>query len=166
MSTDDLTLQEFRDAISQIRIKQMMLISFAIVFGATLFAVVAGLVKKDSDSDLMILQYVNFGMTFMCLMMSVVVPGLVLKLAGSNKGMTPEQIINKIQAAHLVRLALVEGAALFGCVCVLLGIGYINYISLVPLYLTLFMNLPTEKMICRQFIVYFKQDNRLLLEIE
>lgn len=166
MSIDDLTLQEFRETITPIRIKQMMLISFAIVMGATFFAVVAGFLGKDANSNLLILQYVNFGMAFMCLMMSSVVPGLILKMAGSDKNITPEQIINKIQAAHLVRFALVEGAALLGCVCVLLGIGFINFISLFPLYFTLIMNIPTEKMICRQFIVYFKQDNRLLLEIE
>lgn len=166
MSIDDLTLQEFRETITPIRIKQMMLISFAIVMGATFFAVTAGFVEIEGNSDLMVLQYINFGLAFMCLVSSGIVPGIIMKIAASNKNMTPEQIINKIQAAHLVRLALVEGAALFGCVCVLLGIGYINYISLLPLYLILIMNFPTEKMICRQFIVYFKQDNRLLLEIE
>jgi len=163
-SGKELSLDEFRSSIPKQRIMAMKIITFALVFGPCLFAVVAGTVANNSQGkDLEILQTVNFILTAMMIVMSTVIPKFILKSQMNNDAVNG--VLNKIQSAVLVRLALVEGAALFGGVCVLLGLGYINYISMAPLFIVALTNLPTEKYLCRQFIIHIKKDPRLLVEI-
>ena len=54
-------------------------------------------------------------MTIMMIVMSKVLPSIMMKnnAQGQGMGLTEIEIImNKIQAAHIMKLALVEGAAL------------------------------------------------------
>lgn len=167
MSIEDLSLEEFRKSISSERVLILKVITFALVIGPVLFAGVAGFVAKNaSKSPPEILMTVNFIFAFLALVISYVVPGLLLRNAAKGKNLNSVKVLNQIQVVHIIRFAIVEAAGLFGCVCVLLGIGFINYLSLLPLFITLAGNIPTEKYICRQFIVYFKQDSRLLIELE
>lgn len=162
---DGLSLEEFRGEIPKERVSALKIISLALILGPTLFAVVAGFLAPDAKGNpVKVLMTVNFIMAGIMFLTSMVLPNLIMR-QGSSKISSTTQILNKIQGAHILKLALVEGAGLFGCVCVLLGLGYINYLSLVPLYFTVITNLPTEKYLCRQFIVHFKQDRRLLLEL-
>lgn len=95
-----------------------------------MFAFVAGFVAKDADTnDLSVLQTVNFIFAAMMFVMSKVLPALIMKgqvKFQNNETAGAGRILNKIQVAHLLRLATVEAAALFGSVCVLLGLGFIN----------------------------------------
>lgn len=167
---EDMTLEEFKSSIPKSRVSALLIISFALILGPTLFAGVAGFVAKSTDGKPPeILMTINFILAALMFVVSKVTSSLVMK--GNSRFNFPnqssvDQVLNKIQGAHIVRLALVEGPALFGCVCVLLGLGYVNYISLIPLYLTFITNIPTEKYICRQFIVHIKKDPRLLVEID
>ena len=167
---EEISLEEFRSSIPKQRVLALQIISVALLFGPILFAVVAGVVAQEpSSSTPKILQTVNFILAALMFVLSNVIPSLTMKgktriqISGQS---TAEKVLNKIQAAQLVRLALVEGAALFGCVCVLIGVGFINYLTMIPLFFMFFTNLPTEKYICRQFIIHFKKDRRLLLELE
>ena len=166
---EDISLDDFKNAIPKQRIQVMQIISFGLVLGPSIFAVVAGAVNKESQTDdLAILQTVNFVIGSIMFVMSSIIPNVIMK--GKSKASFEAQsaadlALNKIQSAQIVRLALVEGAALFGSVCVLIGVGYVNYITMIPLYFVFLTNLPTEKYICRQFILHVKKDPRLLVEI-
>ena len=167
---EEMSVKEFWDSLDDKKVLAFKIITFGLVGGATLFGIIAFIMAGKEDEDFhSILTAVNLVHAFIIFGVSFVIPNVILKQAKNieNSSLSAtDQILNKIQTAHLVRFALVEGIALFGAVCVLIGAGYINYLSMVPLYLTLFSNFPSKKYICRQFVIYFKQDRRLLIDIE
>ncbi len=94
----DLSFEEFRKSISKQRVTVLMIISLALVFGPTLFAVIAGVIAKNSDSkNLEILQTVNFILAAVMFVMSNVIPGVILRGNSEfqNQGAEPaEKILN------------------------------------------------------------------------
>ena len=107
---EDISLDEFREGIPKQRVMVLKVITFALVGGPTLFAVIAGVLKQDSSGNqLQILQSINLGFAVMAFILSKVMPGIVLKskIQGQGMGMTNvELILNKIQMAHIMRIAL------------------------------------------------------------
>ena len=137
---------------------------------AVAFAIIAGVMtsgREKAMDEIAILTYVNLGFTGLAYVMSMIIPGLVMKVKAGNVDSNEvllDQAMKKIQSGHMVRFGLVEGAALFGCVCVFIGQGYINYLSLIPLFMALVAHFPTKEELVRQFIVHIRQDERLIAE--
>jgi hypothetical protein len=171
MGYTKLSVENFKEAITTPKLMQLRIITFALFVGPMLYAIVAGVLafnqEKVASQEIAILTYVNFSVGAVAFLCSLIVPGIVIKSKAANVSTDRElieQAIGKIFAGHLIRFAMVEGAALFGCTCVLLGLGYINYLTFIPLVMALVAHFPSRNELVRQFIVHIRQDERLIVE--
>lgn len=138
------------------QLRALRLIGFALCSGAVLFAVVAtgiglmgaGAEPTDVEPDTTLVQMLSMVHMFMIVTMLAMATIVPSKLAAN---LAPEQA----QMPYILRWALVEGAALFGCVVVLIAgtngvlpaepVYYANLLSVVAMVSFVFTDLGRLK---------------------
>lgn len=183
----DLNLEDFEAAIDsgqQLRMQQG--IHVAIGLGPIVFAVIIGFVYSrtaaqppdpDSIGLLRFVSLVHIAVAFICWTASFIVPGVILSVRRLDaaigqpmvaaRGLTRpitdpyEILLTLMLQAHIVRIALLEGPALFGLVVCLVGtvqgqiqthpVYWFNTGSTVVLALLLAITYPTRDKLVETF---------------
>ena len=113
-------LEEFKAYITSPQSKGILIIHMALVMGVVLFGIVAIVVTAQKEAhEMLLLPAIASGMAFS----NLIIASFVYKtgIAKINPGEDIQSLFGKIQGMQLVRMAMMEGAAIFGCVCILLG---------------------------------------------
>lgn len=126
-----ISRSEFESILTRQRLASLSIISIALMMGIVTFAVVAFAIpahaqnaNKNGTDILLLLTGVH---AFIAMTIYTVVPIIVRQLLSIGKIQTSatdvplaEKIFGALQSAHIIRMAMYEGAAMFGLVICLL----------------------------------------------
>ncbi len=79
----------------------------------------------------------------------------------ASAGIPEELSYRLLLQVAVIQLALLQGASFFGLICIILGLGWINALSSIPLLIFFAKTFPTKSQIIRNFFIYIKKDPRL-----
>jgi len=145
-----LTLQE--------RHRTMMIIWFAMIVGVVVFGVVVGIQINGlkPDAGLPVLTFTGMGMATLMLVMRFIIPDFIARTQFAQKMQTAkteanedeEELLGNFYQVFLVRLiigmALLEGAAMFNLIAVMVENQRLAFIPVAILLLVMIASIPTK----------------------
>ncbi|GIV61884.1 MAG: hypothetical protein KatS3mg044_0750 [Rhodothermaceae bacterium] len=167
-----LTPDTFRRVLTPANVRTLQVIESALAAGVTLFAVVIfflyltrSAVPGDA-ADVQLIRMLTYGHLLVAVGVYTVVGRVyAMMLGGTGAPATAEEAWNRLRTAGIVRLALLEGVALFGLVVCLLAViagvmarhpGYwINLISAVGMVGFVALHFPTTDRLEQTFRTHF-----------
>lgn len=176
---ENLTAEDFRKVLTQQSLKELQIIFLALGFGIFIFTIVlffiynaiSEIVTSGDTSQILLLSIIHFILLLCCFPLSKYlfenimrgkwVSKFSLKSLGKPDDAVQEEparaFWDRLRSAHIIRLSLFEGVALFGLVICTLGmfdgvmqiypVFWLNLMSILVFGMILVSNFPTaEKM--------------------
>jgi len=160
-------LDDFNKALTPLNIRTMQLIYGALGFGVfAFFMVVVFMMSKtpveqgvsEDVSFLNMLSLAHLAVALACFIASKIVYELVIKTSQRlSTTLTGDQCFGIIRSASIIRLALMEGAAFFGLVVILMGATE-GQLGKFPVY---WFNIFSSVAIIAFILAYFPSKTRL-----
>ncbi|MFK7777363.1 MAG: hypothetical protein QM501_04490 [Gimesia sp.] len=140
------------------RHRTMMIIWFAMIVGVVVFGVVVGIQINgmQPNAKLPVLTYIAMGMAAMSLVVRLIVPDLIarkqfaqiMQTAKTEANEDEEQVLGNFYQTFLLRLiigmALLEGAAMFALVTVMVEKQMLGFAIVAFLLLFMISSIPTK----------------------
>ena len=178
-SLSDVSVEDFEKSLTAQRLLTLILIQFAMAGGVLIFGAVVLFTRLSKDpglggTGLDMMTTVNLIFAAMMTCLSFVVPKLAfsdnliarhIRAMGLTGANTPaDACFMAIQQATLIRLAMLEGAALFSMVVLFLGKSWLNLLGVLPVLIFAFGFIPNRSRVMKIFILKIKKEPRLLIE--
>lgn len=167
----NLTYEDFRKVLSPQHLKELQIIYFALGFGIFIFTVIlffiyntiSSMVASTDDSQILMLSIIHFVLLITCFPLSKYlfenitkgkwISKFVSQNPGERENAAPEEpaktFWDRLRTAHIIRLALFEGVALFGLVICLLAM----FDGVMQIYPAYWVNL-TSSFVFGMILVY------------
>jgi hypothetical protein len=136
--SEKLTYEDFKNVLTPQNLKALQVVYFALGFGIFIFTItlffiygnISGMVTSTEDSQILILSAIHFSLLIICFPLSKYLfknisegnwlSKFVFQNPGETENTTPvapaKSFWDRLRNAHIIRLTLFEGVALFGLV--------------------------------------------------